>query len=90
MLGGITRKVILKLAKKYKKQLGLQKIEERHYTVAEMLAADEVFLTSSFKEVLPVVNVDGKKVGASSHLGKPGPTSKEFLRLFRRYVQAIL
>jgi branched-chain amino acid aminotransferase len=87
ILGGITRKVTLQLAKKYKKQLGLQKIEERHYTVAEMLAADEVFLTSSFKEVLPVVNVDGKKVGNQSHFGKPGNVSKELLKLFREYVK---
>lgn len=86
ILGGITRKVVLQIAKKYKKQLGLQKIEEKHYTVAEMLAADEVFLTSSFKEVLPVVNVDGKRVGDQSHFGKPGPVSKKILKLFREYV----
>lgn len=86
VLGGITRRVVLQLTKKYKKQLGLQKIEEKHYTVAEMLAADEVFLTSSFKEVLPVVNVDGKRVGDQSHFGKPGPVSKKILKLFREYV----
>lgn len=86
ILGGITRKVVLQLAKKYKKQLGLKAVVEREYSIKEMLEADEVFLTSSFKEVLPVVNIDGKKIGNSTHLGKPGEVSEKLLQLFREYI----
>lgn len=86
VLGGITRKVVLQLAKKNKKLLGLKNISEREYSVADMLSADEVFLTSSFKEVLPVVNIDGKKVGGKENFGKPGEVSRKLLNIFREYV----
>jgi branched-subunit amino acid aminotransferase/4-amino-4-deoxychorismate lyase len=80
VLGGITKKVVTGLIKKHKKRLGVELVEGV-ITIDDLLGADEMFLTSSFKEVLPVVMVDGKKVGG----GKSGPVSKELLNLFREY-----
>jgi len=49
---------------------------ERDYTVAELKAADEVFLTGTSTEVMPVVRVDDTTIGT----GEPGPLSRR-LRL---------
>jgi D-alanine transaminase len=48
----------------------------------EVLAADEVMITSASKEVLPVTQLDGRPVGQ----GQPGPVWK---RLHAAYQQAI-
>jgi branched-chain amino acid aminotransferase len=71
ILGGITRQVVIELAK----QAGYR-IRLRPISVKELLAADEVFLTSSFKEVLPVSHIDGKRIG------RPGPVTKDLMARF--------
>ncbi len=70
ILHGITRRYILYLAT----QLGID-FEERVYSVDELLNADEVFLTSTTSEVIPIVEIDDKKIQD----GKPGPISKKLL-----------
>lgn len=77
ILNGITRQVVLKLAK------GAYKIEERSVSLRELYGADEVFLTSSFKEVLPVTRVDGKKIGK----GVVGAVTKDLAERFFAYTQ---
>lgn len=78
ILPGVTRHVVLELA------AGAGYVcEERPFTVAEMLAADEVFLSSATTFVLPVVRVDGVDVGG----GVPGPVA---LRLRELYVERAL
>ena len=67
ILKGITREVALEVAT----QQGL-KIEERKFTVAEALAAREAFLTSATQVVMPVVRIDGSKVGD----GRPGAVAR--------------
>jgi len=74
---GITRKVAIDLAKKE------FKLEERDMSLEEVLGADEVFITGSFKEVVPVVSIDGKSVGS----GKPGPVSRRIVELFREFTR---
>lgn len=69
---GITRKVVIDLAKPH------YTIEERPMTVEEMLSADEVFITGSFKEVVPVVQIGDAKIGN----GAPGPVSNRIVQLF--------
>ncbi len=77
ILNGITRQVVLSLAKrKYK-------VEERPISLKELFAADEVFLTSSFKEVLPVTMIDGKKIGD----GKVGNVTRDLMELFSAYTR---
>lgn len=56
--------------------------EERLLFSHDALAADEAFLTSSLREVLPVVGLDGQAIGA----GVPGPVSR---RLRARYAELV-
>jgi D-alanine transaminase len=63
ILPGVTRRVILEAVAKSQMQ-----IVERRFTVAEALAAREAFITAATLGALPVVTVDGKKIGD----GKPG------------------
>ncbi len=77
ILYGITRKVVLELAEK----AGMR-VEERDLPMEELLSADEVFITSSFKEVVPVVKVgEGRTIAG----GRPGEKTQEIARLFREY-----
>lgn len=64
ILDGITRRKVIDLATRD----GIRVLEE-HVFPADVVAADEVFLTSTLKEVLPVTTVDGSIVGS----GRPGP-----------------
>jgi D-alanine transaminase len=68
ILPGITYDVVVEIAQ----QIGVP-LEFRDIREAEVRAADELWVTSSSKEILAIVELDGKPVGA----GKPGP-------LFRR------
>ena len=63
ILGGITRAVILKVAK----ESGLE-IEERSFTLEECYSASEAFITSSSIFIRSVVRINGKLIGK----GKPG------------------
>ena len=78
ILNGITRQVVMKLAK------GAYKIDERAVSLKELYGADEVFLTSSFKEVLPVTRIDGKKIGK----GTPGGITLDLAKRFSAYTSA--
>ena len=52
---------------------------------ADVLAADEVMLSSATKEILPVTRIDGEGVGHGAMRGKPGPV---YARLFEAYQRA--
>ncbi|MCR5866629.1 D-amino acid aminotransferase [Aquincola sp. J276] len=52
---------------------------------ADVLAADEVLLSSATKEVLPVTRIDGAEVGHGALRGKPGPV---YARLYEAYQNA--
>ncbi|HWG95866.1 MAG TPA: D-amino-acid transaminase [Nitrospira sp.] len=67
ILSGVTRTVVLELAKKDDIV-----IEERFIPVDLLYRADEVFLTGTTLEVLGVVQIDGKTIGS----GQPGPITK--------------
>ncbi|MFW6266277.1 MAG: D-amino-acid transaminase [Halanaerobiales bacterium] len=74
LLNGITRQVILEEAPK----TGV-KIEERSVSRKQLLEADEVFLTGTTTEVMPVVSIDSKTIGN----GEVGPISKKLYRHYR-------
>lgn len=78
ILPGVTREAVLEVAR----DLGIETVEGQ-IPPSELLRAEEVFLTTSVREVLPVVVVDGKAVGD----GKPGPTSRRLLAGYRELVQ---
>jgi branched-chain amino acid aminotransferase len=79
ILPGITRSRVIELAH----SVGMA-LDFRAMAKLELEVADEVFVTSSLRELVPVVQINGKAVGS----GVPGPTSRELLRLFRRAAQA--
>lgn len=68
MLPGITYDVVLELAARHGMPHEVREIFE-----AEVRDADELWMTSSTKEVLPITTLDGKPVGT----GKPGPAAKQ-------------
>ncbi len=67
ILSGVTRTVVLELARKE----GIP-VEERFLPVEALYDAEEVFLTGTTVEVLPVVSVDGRQIGS----GLPGTVTK--------------
>ena len=74
ILNGITRQVVLQLCKAN----GIPYVEEA-FTVEEMLAADEVFYTSTGVEVTPIVKIDRKTIAN----GEIGPITRKLQTLFR-------
>lgn len=76
-LKGITRDAIFDIAK----EIGVA-IEEHDMTRYDVWNADEVFLTGTGAEVIPVVKLDGREIGN----GKPGPVFAKVLAAFRRRV----
>ena len=76
ILDGVTRSVVLALAPK----AGLE-AENRPVAPGELFEAQEVFLTSTLKEVVPVVSVDGRPVGE----GAPGVITDRMLGLLQEY-----
>jgi D-alanine transaminase len=79
ILPGVTRDKLLEAAR----SAGVD-IAEAQITRPELYAAEEMFLTSTTAEVVPVVTVDGKSIG----VGKTGPIStrvyEQFARMFIR------
>ncbi len=74
ILPGITRQVLLSILAAD----GSIPVEERISTKAEVLDADEIWISSSSKEVVPVIQLDGKPVGD----GKPGPVWEKAAKLY--------
>ena len=72
-LKGITRQAILEIAEKIKLSF-----EERVITRHDLFNADEVFLTGTAAEVIPVVKIDGRGIGE----GKPGRITNLLLKDF--------
>jgi len=78
ILHGITRAAVLRFAKEAQME-----VEERAFTVLEVQDADEAFFTSASAFVMPVVEIDGVKIGS----GAPGSVS---LRLREIYLEESL
>jgi D-alanine transaminase len=76
ILLGITYQLLEKLAKQ-----GTLRLEVRPVSEAEVRGADEIWLSSSTKEVLAVTTLDGKPVGN----GKPGPVFRKMHALYQDY-----
>jgi D-alanine transaminase len=81
ILPGITFDVVIELAR----GAGLP-VELRPVAEAEVRAADEIWVTSSSKEVLAIVTLDGKPVGE----GKPGPVFRRMHGLYQEFKQKVM
>ena len=79
ILAGCTRRALFRLSQEH----GV-KIEERLFTVEEAYDADEAFLTSASQFVMPITEIDGKRVGG----GQPGPVTRKLRELFLEEAQA--
>ncbi|MCY0881568.1 MAG: D-amino-acid transaminase [Firmicutes bacterium] len=77
ILPGITREIVLELAR----QGGIS-FEERPFSLQELHQADEVFVTNSIAEILPVTQVDEQTIGS----GEAGSVTLSLRRLFQSYV----
>jgi D-alanine transaminase len=73
ILAGCTRRSLFRMAKEHDVS-----IEERLFTPDEAYAADEAFLTSASNFVLPIVEVDGKRIGG----GQPGPVVRKLREIY--------
>lgn len=77
ILKGITREIVLKLAREK------MPVIERAIHRKELQECDEAFLTSSNKEILPVIGIDDEIIGD----GLVGTFTKTLMQLFREYTQ---
>lgn len=74
ILPGITRNSVMEMAR----DLGYP-VEEGVFTLFDLYTADEVFLTGTAAEVVPVVEADARKIGD----GKPGAVTGQLIKRFR-------
>ncbi|MBU0973317.1 MAG: aminotransferase class IV [Proteobacteria bacterium] len=78
ILPGITRSVVLELTKKgYTQKL-------RHIDADELDQMDEIFISASNKEIVPVIQVDDLVIGN----GKPGKNTQNVMEMFKTYTHA--
>lgn len=75
ILHGITRAVTIRLASELEFEL-----QERPFTLDELVGADELFITGTTVEITPVVAVDGQPIGK----GTPGPVTRRLQEAFER------
>jgi D-alanine transaminase len=81
ILPGITYDVVCELARANGLPLELREVAE-----AEVRSADELWVSSSSKEVLPVVSLDGRRVGE----GRPGPVFARMYALYQEFKQKVM
>lgn len=81
MLPGITYDVILELAANHRQALEVREISE-----TELRAADEVWMTSSTKEILAITTLDGTPVGT----GHPGPYGKQMWQWYQDFKNTVM
>jgi branched-chain amino acid aminotransferase len=79
VLPGITRADVLAVAR-----MEGMPVAERDLALSELYGAEEVFLTSASRELLPVIQVDERSIGP----GVPGTTTAALRRAYRAYVRA--
>ncbi|WP_419955880.1 D-amino-acid transaminase [Neobacillus niacini] len=78
ILKGITKDVIVDLCKKNNIP-----VLERTFSLAELGEADEVFLSSTTAEVMPVIEIDGNKIKS----GNPGPLTRNLQEFFKKEIE---
>jgi len=81
MLAGITYDLILELA-----QANNIPVDIGHFEEARIRAADELWTTSSAREILPITTLDGKPIGS----GRPGPMFTRMYGIYQDYKQHVM
>lgn len=80
ILSGITREVVLRLAR----ENGVL-VEEGEWPADVLQNAEEAFITGTVKRVMPVTSLDGRPIGN----GKPGPITKMMMRLYQDVLKSL-
>ena len=80
LLPGITRDLVIEIAKN-----NAILVEEREIKEVELLDADEIWMTSSTREIAPVIRLNGETVGS----GKAGEVWKRVVDLYQKYKQLL-
>ena len=78
ILPGITRSVVLELVK------NRFEVELRDIAKSELDTMEEVFISASNKEIVPIIQINERVIGN----GKPGPNTCKVMQLFRDYTTA--
>jgi D-alanine transaminase len=81
ILPGITYDVVVELAREAGLPLELREVAE-----AEVRVADEIWVTSSSKEILAIVSLDGRSIGE----GKPGPVFRRMYALYQEFKRTVM
>lgn len=76
ILGGVTRDLIIRLARKYNLP-----VEERMIPAEELCRADEIWLSGSIKEICPIVQLNDQAVGN----GQAGPCWQKMIKYYQDY-----
>ena len=79
LLPGITREFLFEVGR----DVGIE-VREQVLHDADLFSADEVFLTGTTREALPIVTVDDRTIGD----GRPGPVTRQLLQAFRARAHA--
>jgi len=79
ILIGTTRNLVLKLAKKE------FKTKERKIKIKEIREADEIFITATIKEIMPVVKINNFRIGN----GRVGQNTKALTKLLLQYIERL-
>ena len=80
LLPGITRDLVIEIAEN-----NAMIVEEREIKEAELSQADEIWMTSSTREIAPVINLNGEAVGS----GVAGDSWKSIMDLYQEYKQQL-
>ncbi len=78
VLEGITMNLVIELAH----EAGIHVVRE-DLTRHDLYTADEMFLTGTAAEVIPVTDIDGRKLGPAEHAGQVGPITRQLIKAFR-------
>ena len=78
-LYGVTQRAVIELARKNGIEFAYEKIRPE-----QLYDAEECFLTGTAAEIIPVIEIDGKKIGT----GRPGKRTKELMKDFRESVDS--
>jgi len=85
ILPGITYDVVLEILR-----ANALPHEVRPVAESELRSAEEIWVTSSSREVLAITTLDGKAVGAGENAGKPGPVFKRAHALYQQYKAKVM
>jgi branched-chain amino acid aminotransferase len=81
ILAGITRELVIDIARAKRFS-----VEERGFRPEELLRADEVFITASARQIVPIVQIDKTRIGN----GKPGPVARALIAAYKEKVRELI